>query len=1478
MQDLHQLFDEVMQNFDPRVAQILRPLLETLVRDQEEEAGMESGDISPTMAHWMVKAGQCMVQVLDLSNLDDEIKNLEVRQVEEPCKLLEIDATELTPARDSAKELLETLKRIRPQTARLYDSKTAALALMCIRFIQHIDSPKPDSYIAVSYRWPEDSVPCGTNGSSHVSHPQSGSRVVFPANFTPGLCKALLDERRSRNEGIWIDKLCINQECEEEKKNTIPAMDLIYKKARLTVAVLGDICLNTAEKTLLRKFVSMRAELGRGERLHNFARSLNQFLDNAGFPNSIGPSEGDLTRFSEWKRQFEEEYHKHPAFRSFLEKLLSAEWFTRAWCWHEFRMSRRSVYLVRCDSENEVLRFTDAFLHDLMSISLQHHLISYVDNDFVRSEVFKSLTRNWAREQDVSQPIQEESAKEPLSQAGRMIQSLHAGGNDKISKEDGIRDKLSITLNITGCGLYYKGPPLKMWQWFGEVGTLGLATGDPLPLLSSGPQLFADDEPSWLRIPADIDFPGVSGLRGIDNYPPLEARSSALPTPYSTGSFSSEDVSIDDSGKFRYISLSLVLLDSCRGPAGSDKDSGFTEPKAMEYAEWFINNWRGLDPSYESEIQESLTVVERILLRLYSKLLLSLETKNLYRDVLASCLVFGIEWMKNAYLPSHFGQFDREELENAYRLVFGSLDRNGPEQASALLQSDDGYKATTLLYFYILSLFVSGLPTGFVPRVENWEVRRLQSETGKRILLFVSKMTTSDAVKAAIPDRLLLDEYKGYFRVWLLVEHELDGTQCSRLLSKTRLIGEVPEFCSEILASGSKTHRKVYGATKEMLTPLGEWAADVGGAELHLLSGRSIRNVMASSAEDTSACVPANVSSYDNAQGRDNLENILGLELPSTLTIVNNHAEILRSQGKYDAAEKVHRQTLELRKKVLDPEHPDTLTSMNNLAETLRSQGKYGAAEEMHRRTLELREKVLDPEHPDTLTSVNNLAETLMNQGEYGAAEEMHRRTLELREKVLDPEHPDTLTSMNNLAEILRSQGKYEVAEKMHRRTLELRKKILGPERPDTLASMNNLALVFKMQGKYEAAEEMHRRTLELREKVLGPEHPDTLISMNNLAGALSSQGIYEAAEKMHRRTLELMEKTLGPEHPGTLTSMNNLAGVLSSQDKYEPAEEMHRRTLKLREKTLGPEHPDTLTSMNSLAIVLSSQGKYEVAEKVHRQTLELMEKTLGPEHPETLTSMIILAEILSSQSKYEVAEKMHRRTLELMEKVLGPEHPDTLTSMIAFVGIFSGQGKYEAAEKMHRRTLELMEKTLGPEHPDTLINRIMLAIILSGQDKYEAAEKVHRRTVELTENMLGPEHPATLTSKIILAVVLESQGKYEAAEEMHRRVLELIEKVLGPEHPGKYEAAEEIHRRTLEPMEKMLGPEHPATLISMNNLAEILRNQGKYEAAEEMHRRTLELRKKVLGPEHRDTLASTNNLAVVLDSQKISQSPRPPP
>jgi tetratricopeptide (TPR) repeat protein len=84
----------------------------------------------------------------------------------------------------------------------------------------------------------------------------------------------------------------------------------------------------------------------------------------------------------------------------------------------------------------------------------------------------------------------------------------------------------------------------------------------------------------------------------------------------------------------------------------------------------------------------------------------------------------------------------------------------------------------------------------------------------------------------------------------------------------------------------------------------------------------------------------------------------------------------------------------------------------------------------------------------------------------------------------------------------------------------------------------------------------------------------------------------------------------------------------------------------------------------------------------------------------------------------------------------------------------------------------------------------------------------------------------------------------------------------------GKYEQAEEMRRQTLGLQETVLSKEHPETLTGMNNLAMVLRDQGKYEQAEKMWRQTLELQETVLGKEHPSTLTSMNNLAVVLNDQ----------
>ena len=76
------------------------------------------------------------------------------------------------------------------------------------------------------------------------------------------------------------------------------------------------------------------------------------------------------------------------------------------------------------------------------------------------------------------------------------------------------------------------------------------------------------------------------------------------------------------------------------------------------------------------------------------------------------------------------------------------------------------------------------------------------------------------------------------------------------------------------------------------------------------------------------------------------------------------------------------------------------------------------------------------------------------------------------------------------------------------------------------------------------------------------------------------------------------------------------------------------------------------------------------------------------------------------------------------------------------------------------------------------------------------------------------------------------------------------------------------MHRQALKDREKRLGLDHPDTLISVHNLAVVLRHQGNYEEAESTSRRALEGEEKSLGLLHPGTLMSVWNLAYLFYDQ----------
>ena len=139
---------------------------------------------------------------------------------------------------------------------------------------------------------------------------------------------------------------------------------------------------------------------------------------------------------------------------------------------------------------------------------------------------------------------------------------------------------------------------------------------------------------------------------------------------------------------------------------------------------------------------------------------------------------------------------------------------------------------------------------------------------------------------------------------------------------------------------------------------------------------------------------PREDAAYRCGQCMDHYRDALSLELlsarlqaertsgQSTAFTLNTLALELQAQGKYDEAEPLYREALEVSRETLGSRHPNTLNSISNLGVLLKAKGDLAAAEPLYREALKGRRETLGSRHPQTLTSIKSLGKLLKEKGD----------------------------------------------------------------------------------------------------------------------------------------------------------------------------------------------------------------------------------------------------------------------------------------------------------------------------------------------------------------------------------------------------------------------------------------------------------------------------------------------------------------
>ncbi|KAG8533931.1 uncharacterized protein KY384_001672 [Bacidia gigantensis] len=312
---------------------------------------------------------------------------------------------------------------------------------------QHPFGNTTRSFIALSYCWHDGTW-----------EPHQGlGRHQKPWPIAPSMLSALRAERLSLEEGIWIDQLCIDQECESEKRHAIGEMDLIYKSARVVVAVLEDIIVSSSEEVILHGL------------LNDKSRDTQDLFDDL---NKHAKEQATLVLF----------------------RILSARWFRRAWCSHELQVSTALIFIL--PTPKGTYRMTTQSLEDFYSATVDFRTESGLEDKYYNVESYDFLTRSFYDEAD------------------RGEKSLLCQFSDNMKLGSTIEsDKISISMNIVGLQLIYFCPRRTEDQCKWILAMLALSSGEALALCGIEEALTIDNPhaqypaESWLRWYDEIEDP-----------------------------------------------------------------------------------------------------------------------------------------------------------------------------------------------------------------------------------------------------------------------------------------------------------------------------------------------------------------------------------------------------------------------------------------------------------------------------------------------------------------------------------------------------------------------------------------------------------------------------------------------------------------------------------------------------------------------------------------------------------------------------------------------------------------------------------------------------------------------------------------------------------------------------------------------------------------------------------------------------------
>ncbi len=364
---------------------------------------------------------------------------------------------------------------------------------------------------------------------------------------------------------------------------------------------------------------------------------------------------------------------------------------------------------------------------------------------------------------------------------------------------------------------------------------------------------------------------------------------------------------------------------------------------------------------------------------------------------------------------------------------------------------------------------------------------------------------------------------------------------------------------------------------------------------------------------------------------------------------------IYQQLGKFGQADTLLQSALASRKSLFGPDSAETAQSVLALGSLRDAQARYEEAERLVRQALDVDRRRLPRNDPAVPKAMLVLGRVLEDRGAYDQSIATLEQTVQLY-SAPGSSTADLADTLHELANAHFYAGHYDTSESLNQRVLVMYKQIYGDHHPRVADILINLGAIRLDLGHYPEAERFDRQALDIVQAWYGKDNPETATDLTILARALVRQNRFDEAVGLLQQSLAIKERVFGKVHPSVASTLNELGTVAMQEGKYDAAEQYFKRMEDIYRAVFGEHHYLLGTALSNLASVYSAEHQWSHAEQLYRQAIPIYVEALSATDINTGIARIKLGRTLLRQHRYSEAETESRAGYDILIKQMDPK------------------------------------------------------------------------------------------------------------------------------------------------------------------------------------------------------------------------------